>query len=363
MDKPRILIVDDEETIRQQLGRLLTLYGYDCTLAADAQEARRHLAQKHFALMLCDVSMPGESGMDLIKQVLLLEFPFTAAVMVTGVDDPVIAEIALKSGAYGYIIKPYEANEVLINVANALRRRQLEIENQSQLDKLEDMVMERTEALRRKIRQLEKAHEEVRLSREETVQRLALAAEFRDTDTARHLQRMSLYCAVLARRYGLEPDRCELIRIASPMHDIGKIGTPDHILLKPGKFSPEEFEVITRHSEMGRHILDGSKAELLRLAATIAWTHHEKFDGTGYPRKLSGEAIPLEGRIAAVADTFDALTTKRIYKPAFSVDQTLDIMREGRGKHFDPSLLDTFLGAVDEVLVIKDQFSDAAEPA
>ena len=321
------------------------------------------LAQKHFALMLCDVSMPGESGIDLIKQVLLLEFPFTAAVMVTGVDDPVIAEIALKSGAYGYIIKPYEANEVLINVANALRRRQLEIENQSQLDKLEDMVMERTEALRRKIRQLEKAHEEVRLSREETVQRLALAAEFRDTDTARHLQRMSLYCAVLARRYGLEPDRCELIRIASPMHDIGKIGTPDHILLKPGKFSPEEFEVITRHSEMGRHILDGSKAELLRLAATIAWTHHEKFDCTGYPRKLSGEAIPLEGRIAAVADTFDALTTKRIYKPAFSVDQTLDIMREGRGKHFDPSLLDTFLGAVDEVLVIKDQFSDAAEPA
>jgi len=363
MDKPRILIVDDEETIRQQLGRLLTMHGYNCTLAADAQEARRHLAQKHFALVLCDVNMPGESGMELIKHILLLEFPFTAAVMVTGVDDPLIADIALKSGAYGYIIKPYEANEVLINVANALRRRQLEIENQSQLDKLEDMVMERTEALRRKIRQLEKAHEEVRLSREETVQRLALAAEFRDTDTARHLQRMSLYCAVLARRYGLEPDRCELIRIASPMHDIGKIGTPDHILLKPGKFSPEEFEVITRHSEMGRHILDGSRAELLKLAAMIAWTHHEKFDGTGYPRRLSGEAIPLEGRIAAIADTFDALTTKRVYKPAFSVEQTLDIMRESRGKHFDPSLLDTFLGAVDEVLVIKDQFSDAVEPA
>jgi putative two-component system response regulator len=147
------------------------------------------------------------------------------------------------------------------------------------------------------------------------------------------------------------------------MHDIGKIGTPDHILLKPGKFSSEEFEVITRHSEMGRHILDGSEAVLLKLAATIAWTHHEKFDGTGYPRRLAGEAIPLEGRIAAVADTFDALTTKRIYKPAFSLEQTLDIMREGRGKHFDPSLLDTFLGAMDEVLVIKDRFSDAAETA
>jgi putative two-component system response regulator len=363
MNKPRILIVDDEETVRKHLSRLLTMHGYDCTAAGDAQEARRHLAHKHFALVLCDVNMPGESGLDLTKHILLQEYPFTAAVMVTGVDDPLIANIALKIGAYGYIIKPYEANEVLINVANALRRRQLEIDKQSHLDKLEDMIMERTEALRRKIYQLERAQEELRQSREETIQRLALAAEFRDTDTARHLQRMSLYCAVLARRYGIEPERCELIRIASPMHDIGKIGTPDNILLKPGKFSPEEFEIITRHSEMGRHILDGSEADLLKLAATIAWTHHEKFDGTGYPRRLSGEAIPLEGRIAAVADTFDALTTKRVYKPAYSMEQALDVMREGRGKHFDPSLLDTFLNAVDEVLVIKDRFSDAAEPA
>jgi len=360
MDAPRILIVDDEETIRQQLDRLLTMHGYACTLAADAQEARRHLAQERFALMLCDVNMPGESGLHLVKQV-LREHPFTAAVMVTGMDDPVIADIALKSGAYGYILKPFEANEVLINVANALRRRQLEIENQSHLDKLEDTVLARTEALRRTIHRLEEAQVELRLSREETVQRLALAAEFRDTDTASHLRRMSLYSHLLARRYGLDADRCELIRIASPMHDIGKIGTPDHILLKPGKFSREEFEVISRHSEMGRSILDGSEAELLKLAATIAWTHHEKFDGTGYPRGLSGETIPLEGRIAAVADTFDALTTKRVYKPAFSMEQTLDIMREGRGKHFDPSLLDTFLGAVDEVLVIKNKFSDAAE--
>ena len=363
MARPRILIVDDEETVRQQLGRLLTMHGYDCTLAADAREARQHPAEKQFALMLCDVNMPGESGMDLTKQALLLEYPFTAAVMVTGLDDPVIADIALKIGAYGYIIKPYEANEVLINVANALRRRQLEIENQAHLDKLEDMVMERTEALRRKIRQLEKTQEELRLSREETVQRLALAAEFRDTDTARHLQRMSRYAHLLASRYGLEPDRCELIRIASPMHDIGKIGTPDHILLKPGKFTPEEFAAITRHSEMGRHILDGSEAELLKLAAVIAWTHHEKFDGTGYPRGLAGDTIPLEGRIAAVADTFDALTTKRVYKPAFSIEQTLDIMRENRGKHFDPSLLDTFLDAIDEALAIKSQFGDAVEPA
>ena len=360
MEAIRILIVDDEDSIRQHLDRLLTMHGYVCTLAADAQEARRHLEQKSFALMLCDVNMPGESGLHLVKQV-LREHPLTAAVMVTGLDDPVIADIALKSGAYGYILKPFEANEVLINVANALRRRQLEIENHTHLDKLEETVLARTAALRRTIEQLEQSQQVLRLSREETVQRLALAAEFRDTDTARHLRRMSLYSHLLACRYGLDADRCELIRVASPMHDIGKIGTPDHILLKPGKFSREEFEVIMRHAEIGLHILDGSEAELLKLAATIAWTHHEKFDGTGYPRGLSGEAIPLEGRIAAIADTFDALTTKRVYKPAFSLEQTLDIMREGRGKHFDPFLLDTFLGSMDEVLAIKDQFSDAVE--
>jgi putative two-component system response regulator len=361
MDTPRILIVDDEASIRRQLDRLLTAQGYVCTQAADAEEARWHLKEKQFALVLCDVNMPGESGLDLAKHVLLMEFPFTAAVMVTGLDDPAIADVALKNGAYGYIIKPFESNEVLINVANALRRRQLEIEHQSYLDRLEDTVMLRTESLRRKIRQLEQAQDELRLSREETVQRLALAAEFRDNDTARHLQRMSHYCELLARRHGLDAERCELIRIASPMHDIGKIGTPDHILLKPGKFSPDEYAAIMKHAEMGRHILDGSEAELLRLAATIAWTHHEKFDGTGYPRKLAGEQIPLEGRIAAIADTFDALTSPRVYKPAFSLEQTLDILRDNRGKHFDPSLLDTFLGSMDQVLAVKRQFGDPVE--
>jgi putative two-component system response regulator len=169
---------------------------------------------------------------------------------------------------------------------------------------------------------------------------------------------MSQYCALLARRHGLDEDRCELIRIASPMHDIGKIGTPDNILLKPGKFTPEEFQAISRHPEIGYRILSGSDADLLKLAAVIAWTHHEKYDGSGYPRKLVGEAIPLEGRIAAVADAFDALTSRRVYKPSFPVEQAIKIMRQGREKHFDPGLLDTFLGAMDEVLVIKEQYAD-----
>ncbi|MDE3035343.1 MAG: response regulator [Nitrospirota bacterium] len=355
-----ILIVEDEDATRRLLGRLLEGYGYTCTLAADAQEARRQLGKQEFALILCDVNMPGESGLDLVRQI-LKEYPQTAAVMVTGLDDPQLANMALESGAYGYILKPFETNEILINIANALRRRRLEIENQAHREHLEQMVRERTAELRQAITRLQGAEQSLRLSQEETVQRLAIAAEFRDNATAQHIRRMSHYSALLARRYGLAEERCELIRIASPMHDIGKIGTPDHILLKPGLFTPEEFDAITRHTEMGYRILEGSDSELLRLAATIALTHHEKFDGSGYPKGLVGEAIPLEGRIVAVADAFDALTTKRVYKPAFPPDQAMDIMRQQRGTHFDAALLDTFLASMDDVLLIKRQHNDPGD--
>ena len=357
MENTNILIVDDEIPIQRMLGRLLEQYGYSCTLACNPKEARFRLNEKEFALILCDVNMPGESGLDLVKHV-LSQYPHTAAVMVTGLDNPQLASTALEIGAYGYILKPFESNEILINVANALRRRRLEIENMAHRERLELTVLERTAALRHAIDSLERAEKELRLSREETIQRLAIAAEYRDGATAQHIQRMSHYCSLLARRYGLDSHQCELIRIASPMHDIGKIGTPDHILLKPGKFTPDEFKAIALHPEIGYRILSGSGAELLKLAATIAWTHHEKFDGSGYPRGLTGDTIPLEGRIAAIADTFDALTSKRVYKPAFPIEQAIDIMHKRRGKDFDPDLLDTFLQGMDDVLIIRNQYVD-----
>lgn len=355
----RILIVEDEEATRRLLGRLLEGYGYVCTQAGDAREARRRLRESDFALILCDVNMPGESGLQLVREV-LKEYPQMAAVMVTGLDDPQFANVALESGAYGYILKPFETNEILINVTNALRRRRLEIENKSHRDHLEQMVRERTAELRLAVERLEAAQLNLRLSQEETVQRLAIAAEFRDNATAQHIRRMSHYSTLLARKAGLDEERCELIRIASPMHDIGKIGTPDNILLKPGLFTPEEFQAITKHTEMGYRILAGSDSQLLKLAAMIALTHHEKFDGTGYPQGLVGEAIPIEGRIVSVADAFDALTTKRVYKPAFSPDQAVDIMRQQRGTHFDAGLLDIFLESMDEVLRIKKEHEDPA---
>ncbi len=354
-----ILIIDDEEPIRKLLAALLERHGYPCILAGDAREARQRFQEQEFALALCDVNMPGESGMDLVRHILEAGST-TAVIMVTGLDSPVLANAALEMGAFGYIIKPFETNEVVISVSNALRRRKLELENRSHTDSLEQMVRTRTIALQQALEWLERSEKELRLSREETIQRLAIAAEFRDRSTAKHIQRMSRYCELLARKVGLNDEQCELIRTASPMHDIGKIGTPDHVLLKPGKFTPEEFSVISQHAEIGYRILSGSDAELLKVAAVIAWTHHERFDGTGYPRGLKGEHIPLEGRIAAIADSFDALTTQRVYKPAFSLDHAVDLMRKHREQHFDPELLDTFFNSMEDILRIQKDYPDTS---
>ena len=353
----RLLVVDDEDLIRRMLGRLLARHGYEVTLAADSIEAREQLAKNHFAMVLSDVNMPGESGIDLVRFV-LEHHPDTAAVMVTGVDDPEIANVALEIGAYGYIIKPFETNEILINVANALRRRTLEMENRTHRDYLEQTVASRTVELRATVAKLEATSAELRISQEETINRLALAAEFRSDETAFHIKRMSLYCELLGRRLGWPKERCDVLRIASPMHDIGKIGTPDSILMKRGKLTVEEFEVMKRHAEIGYRILYGTSSDMLQLAALIARTHHEKYDGSGYPNGLAGEDIPIEGRLCAVTDVFDALTSARCYKPAFSIEKSREIMSEGRGIHFDPVLLDLFWDARDEVEAIRAHYTD-----
>lgn len=355
LDLKRILIVDDEEPIRRLLGYMLQTNGYETVLASNSHDARQKLEEQPFALVLCDVNMPGESGMDLARNI-LSQHLHTAVIMVTGLDNSVLANTALDMGTFGYIIKPFECNEVLIDVANALRRRRLEMENRLHRENLQDIVHTKTLALQQALEWLELRTEELQLSREETIQRLAIAAEFRDSATSQHIQRMSHYCELLARKSGLPSERCDLIRTASPMHDIGKIGTPDHVLLKPGKFTPEEFMIISQHAEIGFRILDGSNAEILKVAAAIAWTHHERWNGSGYPRQLKGTAIPVEGRIAAIADTFDALTTQRVYKPAFSIDHSIDLMSQHRGEHFDPELLDIFIASIDDIKIIHDQY-------
>ncbi|HEY5160928.1 MAG TPA: HD domain-containing phosphohydrolase, partial [Gaiellaceae bacterium] len=198
---------------------------------------------------------------------------------------------------------------------------------------------------------------------EETVQRLAAAAELRDVDTGKHIARMSEYTAIIARRFGLSEEHIELLRIASPMHDVGKIGIPDSILLKPGKLSAEERRAMEEHATIGHSILADSQTKLLRMGALLALTHHERWDGSGYPHGLPGEEIPIEGRIAAIADVFDALTSDRIYRPAYDVRQALEIMAAQRGHDFDPQVFDAFLDVLDEILAVRERLTERLELA
>jgi putative two-component system response regulator len=277
---------------------------------------------------------------------------------VTGVDDPRVADVALENGAFGYLVKPVRANELIINVASALRRRDLELKSRDHQEQLEQTVRERTGDLRQALHDLRHLEGDLYVSQEETVLRLARACEFRDDDTGQHVQRVSRYSSLIAKRLGFDHDRCEQIRLASMLHDVGKIAIPDSILLKAGPLTESETILMQRHAEIGYHILRDSKSKLMQLASTIALAHHEKFDGGGYPHGFTGSAIPIEGRIAAIADVFDALTTKRVYKPAYSPDRTIAIMREGNGKHFDPHLVDLFLNSMDEVQAIKERYRD-----
>ena len=353
-----ILVVDDEAPIRQALCRILRQRGYECEDVPDVAQARAALAEDGWELVLCDVMMPGEeSGIDLLRHVRATK-PTLPIVMVSGVGEPTFATTALEIGAYGYVTKPFEANQVVIAVANALLRGRLEAENAEHRTHLERMVTERTDALRRAIEELRLSEAQLRLSTEDTVRVLSRAIEGRDIETGCHIERMSRYAALLARHHGMTDEECELIRLASPMHDVGKIGVPDGILFKPGPITAGEFEVIKQHSELGFAILAKSEQPLLVTAAAIARTHHERWDGDGYPQGLSGEDIPVEGRIAAVADVFDALVSRRVYKPAFPVERALGIMRDGAGTQFDPELVGLFLEHADEAVAVLEQYPD-----
>jgi putative two-component system response regulator len=353
----RILIVDDEEAVRRMLQVLVERRGYQAATAEDVPEARQILKSQEFSLVLADVNMPGESGLALLEYI-DEHYPETAVVMVTAIDDADLASKALDLGAYGYVIKPFEANEIVIAIANALKRRALEIENRRHRERLEEMVAARTSELWTAVSQLERAHLKIRKSQEDTVYRLSLAAEYRDDATATHIQRMSRYCALLARQVDSNEEFVDLLRVASIMHDVGKIGIPDSILLKPGILTPGERKIMETHAELGHRILSGSDSEFLELAASIALTHHEKVDGSGYPRGLFGVEIGLEGRIAAIADVFDALTTDRIYRKAYPIGKAVEIMSDGRGTHLDQDLLDVFLDSLDQILHVKSEYEE-----
>ncbi len=353
-----ILVVDDEAPIRDLLVRILSRHGYESRGVASAAEARAALREDTYEAILSDVLMPGESGLTLLQS-LSEAAPNVPVVMVSGMDDPELAQIAGELGAYGYVTKPFQPTQVVITLANAIRTAQLERENSAYRNELQGLVRERTADLARALRELEVADASLREASVETIQILAQAVEGRDIETGQHIARMSRYATLLARHCGLDETECERIRMASPMHDLGKIGIADGILFKPGPLTPGEFEVIKQHAELGYAILAKSDHPLLQLAASIARSHHERWDGSGYPRGLAGTGIPQEGRITAVADVFDALVSRRVYKSAFPVEQAADVIRRGRATHFDPEVVDAFDEHLDELLDVVNDFPDA----
>jgi putative two-component system response regulator len=353
----KVLLVDDDETFRRSTALLLAGHGYSCVEAASSAEAHAVLdTEQDVAAVLCDIRLPGPSGTELLIE-LAADFPDVAVVMITGVDDPGVAEVAFGLGAFGYLVKPVETNELLINLAGALKRRDLEAAQRGQVRMLEQTIV-RTRVLGGVLEGLESESGASLTGDDEMSDRLSRAVSLRDEETGRHIERMSRYSVVLADAVGFTGMSLEDLRLATALHDVGKIGVPDGILLKPGSLSPDEYAAMQRHAQIGYQLLAGSKSELLRVAAKIALTHHEWWDGTGYPRGLKGEEISEEARIAAITDVFDALTSNRVYRPGVSFDDAIASMQELRGRQFEPRLLDAFLDSMHEIAAIREAYPD-----
>ena len=349
--RAQVLVVDDDSVTRNLLRHMLETAGHQVTCAAGAAQARRAIQERLFEVVLCDVQMPGESGLSLAAH-LSAEYPGTATLMVTGVDDSAVAEATVSSGAFGYLLKPIRMTELLASVDGALHRLLLQAAARHERDALEIELAQQTAELRDAVQRLEDRAGEQTGSDAETMRRLARAIEFRSRETSDHIDRVAAFCGLIGRRMGLPRREADKIRTASMMHDVGKVAVADEVLLKPGPLSASERRQMERHTEIGHEVLRASEGALMRLAATIAWAHHERFDGNGYPRGLKGEEIPREARIVAVADVFDALTHDRVYRPALPLDEALAIMDDGRGSHLDPDALDPLLESLDDALAI-----------
>lgn len=338
MPHARVLLVDDDLVCLEMLAAVVQDLGYDVTTAANGEEAFDHICRGDFRIVLSDWQMPGMSGIELCSRVRSRSLSgYVYFILLTALKRESNFVLGLAAGADDFIVKPFDVQELEVRLRVADRIVSLE-------------------------------------SRDLIIFSLAKLAESRDPETGAHLERMREYCRVLAEHLGstnkyrdiVDADYVRTIFLTSPLHDIGKVGIPDRVLLKPGRLTAAEFEIMKQHAVMGSQTLEAAlhaqpSAEYLRFARDIAWSHHEKYDGSGYPRGLAGDDIPLCGRIVAVADVYDALTTKRVYKDAFSHERARTIITDGRGTDFDPDIVDAFLHCEDKFLAIKRQLDATVE--
>ena len=346
-----IVVLDDEVANLKLVERVLEMGGYNkVSLISDPQTIVDFYKENGADLFLIDLNMPFMDGFEVIEALKALGDEFLPPILViTAQLTQEYCQKALDNGARDFITKPFVVNELLARVRNQLEIRQAHLLLREQNLSLEAVVKERTAAL-------QVAHQDLHESRLQVVRRLGRAAEYRDNETGLHIIRMSYISVVIAKAIGMSVEEQDLLLNASPMHDIGKIGVPDHILLKPGKFEPEEWEIMKTHAQIGADILSGDDTPMMCMAREIALTHHEKWDGSGYPKGLKGEDIPLVGRITALADVFDALTSERPYKKAWSNEDAVAFIKEQSGRHFDPKLVACFIEHFDEVIAIKEEY-------
>jgi putative two-component system response regulator len=367
----KVMIVDDEAFNIKVVQMHLSLSGYsNFVTSTDSRPVMDMIAHEMPDVILLDIMMPEVSGLDILRMVSADdELRHIPIIVLTAADNEEIKIEALELGAADFLNKPVNLPELVVRVRNALFVKAHHDHLKNYARELASQVRQRTA--------------ELAMSRLELIHCLARTAEFRDNETGRHVARVGRYAEIIAKQLGLDEKTVELIAHAAPLHDMGKVGVPDNILLKPGKLTPEEYEIMQQHSIHGKQafepmsnaewqmfkshtflgemIMDVESSPLITMASKIALTHHEKWDGTGYPLGLAGEDIPLAGRITAVADVFDALSSRRPYKPALSLARCFEIMEEGRGTHFDPRVLDAFLACRDAVVEVRIDLADAGE--
>jgi putative two-component system response regulator len=368
-NQSKVLIVDDEHVNIEIVKAYLEEEGFENLISTtDATQAINQMRQQKPDIVLLDINMPHISGLEILEYMRgnqdLMLIP---TIVLTAANDPKIKLQALRLGASDFLAKPVDPSELMIRLQNVLAVKAYQDHLAQYSEKLEQQVRIRTAELIR--------------SRQEAIHCLARAGEYRDDDTGHHVTRVGRYSALIATELGFPQEAIDLIEQAAQLHDVGKIGIPDAILHKPGKLDPQEFDFIKEHCGIGRRIINplsheetirlkshtsvglqimgSTNSPVLKLAAVIAATHHEKWDGSGYPKGLAGNAIPIEGRIVAVADVFDALSSARPYKEAFPIEKCLKILTDGRGAHFDPRVLDAFMRRMDDVIRICKEYHDS----
>ena len=355
-DKQKILVVDNEPINLVLLEAMLIPFGYEVLTATSGVEALEIVQKARPDLVLLDIMMPGMDGFEVTRRLKGTEETRTIpVVMVTALRDVSDRVTAIDVGADDYLTKPVDKIELRARVRSLLKVKKYNDHMRDYQQNLKMAVFKRTA-------QLQRALNQVQALSLEAIYILTRAAEYKDEETGAHIRRMSHYAAAVARQMGVSQETEEEILYAAPMHDIGKIGVPDSVLLKPGKLAEHEWEVMKKHSQIGADILTGSEAGFLKLAREIALGHHERWDGRGYPDGRKGTEIPLSARIVSVADVFDALTSSRPYrKVPIPLDKAFSIIREGVGKGFDPEIVEAFLSMETEILSIRDRFKDEGQ--